>query len=168
MDPMDKFAKQGAQVVSSEDIKGPPIIHHDISLNSQNFQSIVIYLFVFSRISSCAWSLIIYPLVYSILSFLIFPDILSLVIFASLRSIHMFHSVLLEDITKRVKEWSKDQCIADVFLGLVHYLKVYKIYVQNYANSLKRVSALKKERPAFYEFLEKCSEHPSAGKQQVL
>jgi len=85
-------------------------------------------------------------------------------IFSDIRPIHFFNTKLAEDLAERLGNWSPTQCIGDIFLKLMEFMKVYKLYVQNYSRSLTLLDKLQRKNPKFSKFLEECKNHPESGR----
>jgi RhoGEF domain len=70
-------------------------------------------------------------------------------IFSDIRPIHFFNTKLAEDLAERLENWSSTQCIGDIFLKLIEFMKVYKLYVQNYSRSLTLLDKLQRKNPKY-------------------
>jgi len=62
---------------------------------------------------------------------------------------------LLGQLEAKLASWTdEDGCVGKIFLGLVDYLKMYTMYINNYNMSVTSVTACKKKFPKFAKFLE--------------
>jgi len=66
------------------------------------------------------------------------------IIFSDIQVILNFHETLLSDIEPRVSHWSARQCLGDIFLKIIAFLKVYTNYLQNFNESNTRLHNLSK------------------------
>jgi len=76
-------------------------------------------------------------------------------LFSDIELIYQFNKMLLVQLESRLREWSTDQTLGDVFLQVMEFLKVYSNYIQNYDNSISMMSKLQK-REDFSNFLLEC------------
>eukprot|EP01124_Arcella_intermedia_P013208 TRINITY_DN19627_c0_g1_i1.p1 TRINITY_DN19627_c0_g1~~TRINITY_DN19627_c0_g1_i1.p1 ORF type:complete len:942 (-),score=248.89 TRINITY_DN19627_c0_g1_i1:42-2687(-) len=82
-------------------------------------------------------------------------------LFSNLEIILDFTKRLLEQLQPRIENWTKDKKIADIFISLHPYFRLYKTYCDNYDLSLETLEKLSKKK-AFKQFL-KQSEAKSNG-----
>jgi hypothetical protein len=64
-------------------------------------------------------------------------------LFCNVEEIYQFHSTLLSGLKDRIIFWHQDQKISDIFLTILPYLKIYKLYMSNYPTALKTLTQLR-------------------------
>lgn len=74
-------------------------------------------------------------------------------IFQNVEILLNFHSTLYKDLSERMKTWTPRKEIADIFITMVPFMKMYTQYVSNFDDSRKELTELR-EHKAFTEFLE--------------
>eukprot|EP01130_Rhizamoeba_saxonica_P006137 TRINITY_DN2436_c0_g1_i5.p1 TRINITY_DN2436_c0_g1~~TRINITY_DN2436_c0_g1_i5.p1 ORF type:complete len:713 (-),score=172.49 TRINITY_DN2436_c0_g1_i5:1884-4022(-) len=57
-------------------------------------------------------------------------------IFSDLNLIYSINSKLYTLIEERIHNWAPHECLADIFIQMVQFLKVYTKYIQNYSNAI--------------------------------
>ncbi|ELR14853.1 RhoGEF domain containing protein [Acanthamoeba castellanii str. Neff] len=80
-------------------------------------------------------------------------------IFSDIALLYTFNSELYSEIESRVAKWGTYECLGDIFLRLVDYLKVYTAYVQNFNTSMAVIERVQKKKEVAAYF-QKCKEHP--------
>jgi len=83
-------------------------------------------------------------------------------IFSAIIEIHNFHVLLLQRLDERYKNWSQTEKIADIFIDIIHFLKMYTQYVNNYNLALNTLATCMKN-PVFVMFIKKCESHPQCS-----
>ncbi|XP_065680031.1 FYVE, RhoGEF and PH domain-containing protein 2 isoform X1 [Hydra vulgaris] len=82
-------------------------------------------------------------------------------IFSNLSSIYKFHSdLLLPDLERRLKEWTTNPKIGDIFKTLGHCLVLYTDFVKNFDNSVSTLNYWLKKSPKFATAVELIQMHP--------
>lgn len=74
-------------------------------------------------------------------------------IFSNLEFIVAVNKELLTRIQERIVLWSEDQLIADIFLHMGDFLKVYKNYCSTFDDANDKIGVLLRERPLLADFL---------------
>ncbi|KAI9221070.1 hypothetical protein BC828DRAFT_382044 [Blastocladiella britannica] len=64
-------------------------------------------------------------------------------LFCNVEEIHHFHMTLLDGLRERHSLWSDDQKISDIFLTILPYLKIYKLYMANYPTAMDTLTKLR-------------------------
>jgi len=82
-------------------------------------------------------------------------------LFSDIEIILGYNSQLLEDLVPRIQHWNASQCLGDIFLKIISFLKVYTTYVKQYDHALEILNNLKKNSK-FEEFCEKQRENPES------
>jgi len=60
-------------------------------------------------------------------------------IFSNVQNLRNFSIKLLNDLRKRLDNWTNEQTIGDLLIKFLPYLKLYQIYCNNYENALETV-----------------------------
>ncbi|EGC35087.1 hypothetical protein DICPUDRAFT_152605 [Dictyostelium purpureum] len=80
------------------------------------------------------------------------------IVFSQIEVILLYNSMLLEKLSSRIynDSWSYHQRIGDIFLEMIHFLKVpYRHYITNFTQCLKVLEAASK-RPSYVLFIQEC------------
>ncbi|KAI9179884.1 hypothetical protein H9P43_005216 [Blastocladiella emersonii ATCC 22665] len=64
-------------------------------------------------------------------------------LFGNVEEIYTFHLTLLDGLQERHALWSDDQKISDIFLTIVPWLKIYKLYLANYPVALDTLTKIR-------------------------
>ena len=72
-----------------------------------------------------------------------------------------FNKILLEGIEQRLRNWSDEQALGDIFIKLTDFLRIYVDYVNNFDNAISLATKLKKKNPEFTKFLLKAEKIPA-------
>lgn len=75
-------------------------------------------------------------------------------IFSNIETILNFNACMLVRLEERISNWSVHQCLGDIFLELVPYLKMYSNYISNYKQAIETLQELRNTKPKFRAFLE--------------
>lgn len=75
------------------------------------------------------------------------------VVFSNILTIYEFNQKLLLSLQERLSRWSPTQKIGDIFIELAPFLRIYTTYCNNYEASTAFVEKLKKQKPAFTNYL---------------
>jgi RhoGEF domain/PH domain len=87
-------------------------------------------------------------------------------IFNGFESILETNRMIYDGLTERLQEWDDTTtCIGDVFLRLLPFLKVYRVYTGTYSNALTRLQECQQRYPAFTSYV---SEWQAADHQPSL
>ena len=82
-----------------------------------------------------------------------YPDLLDVkAIHVGITIILGYSNILLNKLMPRVQNWSPRQCLADVFLSLTDYMKVYTQYVKDYTPLVQQL-VVSKSNPEFVGLL---------------
>eukprot|EP01117_Protostelium_nocturnum_P003411 TRINITY_DN1442_c0_g1_i1.p1 TRINITY_DN1442_c0_g1~~TRINITY_DN1442_c0_g1_i1.p1 ORF type:complete len:806 (+),score=343.01 TRINITY_DN1442_c0_g1_i1:243-2660(+) len=73
-------------------------------------------------------------------------------IFSDLEMIYSFNSTLLAELTPIVEKWNAGQCLGNIFLKIMDYLKLYSGFIQNFNHSLDTIHGIRKNK-AWEKFL---------------
>jgi hypothetical protein len=73
--------------------------------------------------------------------------------FGDLTAMFNISRQMIEKLNTRIKNWTLDTCIADVFILLSNCLQVYTNYANNYDTIFKTIDKLNSSNPHFHEFL---------------
>jgi len=73
-------------------------------------------------------------------------------IFSAVIEIHNFHVLLLQRLDERYKNWSQTEKIADIFIDIIHFLKMYTQYVNNYNLALNTLATCMKKSCICYVY----------------
>jgi len=77
-------------------------------------------------------------------------------IFSIVDTLYTYHSMLLEGLDRRVRQWGPETQIGDYFLQMADFLRSYSDYVNNYDQAVETLTKCE-ERPAFKALLQKCT-----------
>lgn len=72
-----------------------------------------------------------------------------------------FNKILLEGIEQRLRNWSDEQALGDIFIKLTDFLRIYVDYVNNFEHSVALTDKLKKKNQEFDKFLIKAEKIPA-------
>ncbi|KAM9942538.1 hypothetical protein ACTFIT_005921 [Dictyostelium discoideum] len=70
-------------------------------------------------------------------------------IFSHIENIYGLSNILFEKIDPRLKQWSPEQGMGDIFVSLSPFFKCYKQYSENYSNSIETLKNLRTNTPQF-------------------
>jgi hypothetical protein len=73
-------------------------------------------------------------------------------IFSEIEVILNYNVMLLNELEKRMDNWSQEQIIGDIFLKITDFLKVYTQYVNNYNRAIHTMHSCEKNEK-FSSFL---------------
>eukprot|EP01103_Thecamoeba_quadrilineata_P003286 TRINITY_DN1307_c0_g1_i1.p1 TRINITY_DN1307_c0_g1~~TRINITY_DN1307_c0_g1_i1.p1 ORF type:complete len:762 (-),score=140.47 TRINITY_DN1307_c0_g1_i1:39-2324(-) len=76
-------------------------------------------------------------------------------IFSNWETIFTLHKKLLESIVSRMKDWTPDTYIGDIFSENTGWIKLYKHYVNNFDKSIITLETCKKNIPEFSKMMQK-------------
>ncbi|XP_062863960.1 epithelial cell-transforming sequence 2 oncogene-like [Trichomycterus rosablanca] len=76
-----------------------------------------------------------------------------LMVFCPLLDILEANSVFLQDLTKKLDDWSPLQCVGDVFVKFFTNLRAYTNFFNNYPTAIKIIDKCTEMLPAFRAFL---------------
>eukprot|EP01130_Rhizamoeba_saxonica_P016478 TRINITY_DN7626_c0_g1_i1.p1 TRINITY_DN7626_c0_g1~~TRINITY_DN7626_c0_g1_i1.p1 ORF type:complete len:708 (-),score=155.76 TRINITY_DN7626_c0_g1_i1:72-2132(-) len=80
-------------------------------------------------------------------------------LFSDLNIIYGFNHKLYLQLEERLENWTPFKCLADIFLQMVQFLKVYTAYVQNYTSAISLYQELtRKDKSRFSSFLKEIRE----------
>lgn len=74
-------------------------------------------------------------------------------LFSVISVIHGLHKTFLTKLSDRLKKWTWDCSIGDLFIDLCRALKIYKPFINNYENALAFCSGPNYKKKAFANFL---------------
>jgi hypothetical protein len=80
-------------------------------------------------------------------------------IFGDIENILKVNTVLLQDLIKRMQNWSESQKVGDIMLRLIPFLKMYSQYTERYENVLRLLEELSKNE-AIANYLMELHTHP--------
>eukprot|EP01104_Vermistella_antarctica_P012146 TRINITY_DN3469_c0_g1_i1.p1 TRINITY_DN3469_c0_g1~~TRINITY_DN3469_c0_g1_i1.p1 ORF type:complete len:726 (-),score=197.77 TRINITY_DN3469_c0_g1_i1:7-2031(-) len=80
-------------------------------------------------------------------------------VFSSIEIILNYNLTLFADLQRRHDEWSVHSCVADVFVELCTFLKVYTDYVANFHHAVDTLHSLKASNAHFKRFIADTFEH---------
>ncbi|KAF2077285.1 hypothetical protein CYY_001410 [Polysphondylium violaceum] len=90
-------------------------------------------------------------------------------IFSNCTSLYGVHKELLESLEKRWEKWDQQQCLAECFINLSPYLKLYTQYINNFNNAISTLSECKKRDSKVKDFFFKdCKTNPLLDKRDFL
>jgi len=78
-------------------------------------------------------------------------------IFSCIEIIYSYNTMLLEGLNARMQKWTSKQKIADVFIMMGDFLKMYTAYINNYGTAWRTMRKCRAESPRLAKFLEKTS-----------
>ncbi|KAL6048752.1 Rho guanine nucleotide exchange factor (GEF) 17 [Balamuthia mandrillaris] len=81
-------------------------------------------------------------------------------LFANSEQLLSINSELLWALEERVRHWSETRRIADVFLNLTPFLKMYDLYYGNYDSAVETLEALEQNNEGFQQFLQEQHQIP--------
>lgn len=84
----------------------------------------------------------------------------------NLETILQFNQELLKQLEERIKDFTPNTTLGDVFLKLTPFLKMYNEYSSNYQQALNTYNTLRKENQNFVKELENCRK--ASGSQLTL
>eukprot|EP01105_Mastigella_eilhardi_P000020 TRINITY_DN1003_c0_g2_i1.p1 TRINITY_DN1003_c0_g2~~TRINITY_DN1003_c0_g2_i1.p1 ORF type:complete len:1350 (+),score=306.79 TRINITY_DN1003_c0_g2_i1:364-4050(+) len=86
------------------------------------------------------------------------PDLLTSeqvgIIFSNVESVLMTNKQLLSDLEQRMQEWGPTQLLGDLFVKMVPFLRMYRVYTTNYEQSISMLQQLTERNPLFAAFLD--------------
>ena len=85
------------------------------------------------------------------------------VLFSNIEMILNFNKILFEGIQQRLRNWSDEQLLGDIFMKLTDFLRIYVDYVNNFDNAMRLVGNFKKTTPnkEFIKFITKTERLPA-------
>lgn len=86
-------------------------------------------------------------------------------IFGNCKIIRGYNQLLLQDLEKRLTEWSDTQLLGDVFLTMVVFLKTYTQYINDFDTSRATLKRMQEENEAFTKLLQELDSDPKTGRQ---
>eukprot|EP00794_Sanderia_malayensis_P000234 gene234-851_t len=75
------------------------------------------------------------------------------IIFNDCETILKISSDLMNDIKRRIDNWSSEQCLGDVYLQFTTNMKAYYNFLRNYPTALRTLERCSEEMPPFRAFL---------------
>lgn len=87
-------------------------------------------------------------------------------IFGQVQVILNLSKVLLEQLKERVSAWDHRQCLADIFVQLYNYMKVYTQYVKDYSVLSPKLQICKKD-PEFRKICRAAEKKKEAKKMEL-
>eukprot|EP01103_Thecamoeba_quadrilineata_P015255 TRINITY_DN4757_c0_g1_i2.p1 TRINITY_DN4757_c0_g1~~TRINITY_DN4757_c0_g1_i2.p1 ORF type:complete len:581 (+),score=94.89 TRINITY_DN4757_c0_g1_i2:13-1755(+) len=76
-------------------------------------------------------------------------------IFSNWETILTLHKRLLDKIINRMRDWTDETHIGDIFAENTAWIKLYKHYVNNFDNSIIALETCKKNHPEFFKMMQK-------------
>eukprot|EP01137_Pigoraptor_chileana_P000217 Opistho-2@36016 len=86
-------------------------------------------------------------------------------IFSEIEPIHTISSHLVGELRNRLARWGPCTCLSDVFSrGIMNYLKLYSVYVNNYEEALNVLDKCRRSNAAFRAFVDRGEANPACGR----
>eukprot|EP01104_Vermistella_antarctica_P021062 TRINITY_DN92_c0_g2_i1.p1 TRINITY_DN92_c0_g2~~TRINITY_DN92_c0_g2_i1.p1 ORF type:complete len:337 (-),score=117.74 TRINITY_DN92_c0_g2_i1:91-1101(-) len=79
-------------------------------------------------------------------------------VFSITETLYTYHSMLLEGLERRIRDWSEESMIGDYFLSMSDFLRSYTNYVNNYDNAVALMTRLEEDKK-FVAFLKRLTDN---------
>uniref|UniRef100_A0A6B2L6W9 DH domain-containing protein n=1 Tax=Arcella intermedia TaxID=1963864 RepID=A0A6B2L6W9_9EUKA len=89
-------------------------------------------------------------------------------IFSSVEILFGYNSMLLDGLNQKMSRWHSQQTIADVFLYMADFFKVYTAYINNYKTSHHTLLKEAADNPKFAKYLDSVTNSSICSGQSLL